>query len=165
MNGNHKILQKQSYKYNGKEFEPKKIVLQYAKTLLNFQKSYLLQNPITLTGDESVVKRYQKVNRKGKYDRFNQKILDKVLKYGRVAEYVYLDRGVIKSKLIHTDEFVPVYNEHNELIAVIEGFVHDGISHYIVYDDEVVRRYNDKGGEIRLIEQNANLSGFADYLS
>ncbi len=159
LNGQHAIQNKQSYKYNGKTFEPTKIVLQYAKTLLNFQKAYLLQNPITLTGDESVVKRYQRVLRKGKYDRFNQKVLDKVLKYGQVAEYVYIHNGTIKSKLINSDEFVPVHNENNDLIAVIEAFIHDGISYYIVYDEEYVTRYDDNGGELRLIERNPSLSG------
>ncbi|MGR9049237.1 phage portal protein [Halobacillus faecis] len=159
LSGDHKILQKQSYKYNGKTVEPTKIVLQYAKTLLNFQKAYLLQNPITLTGDESVVKKYQKVNRKGKYNRFNLRVLDKVLKYGECAEYIYIHNGVIKSKLINADEFVPVYDANNNLLAVIEAFVHDGISHYIVYTEDTVSRYSDNGGQLRMVERNPSLSG------
>lgn len=159
LSGDHKILQKQSYKYNGKTVEPTKIVLQYAKTLLNFQKAYLLQNPITLTGDESVVKKYQKVNRKGKYNRFNLRVLDKVLKYGECAEYIYIHNGVIKSKLINADEFVPVYDANNNLLAVIEAFVHDGISHYIVYTEDTVSRYDDNGGQLRMVERNPSLSG------
>ena len=159
LSGNHKILEKQSYKYNGRTIEPTKIVMQHALTLLNFQKAHLLQKPITLTGDESVVKKYQRVNRKGKYDRFNMRVLDKVLKYGECAEYVYIHNGVIKSKLINADEFVPVYDEHNNLLSVIEAFVHDGISHYIIYDKDYVTRYNDNGGQLRLVERNASLSG------
>ena len=100
LNGNHKILQKQSYKYNGKEFQPRKIILQYAKTLLNFQKAYLLQNPVTLTGNEEVVKKYQQVGRKAKFNRTNLKLLGSILKYGSAAEYVYIVEGVIKSKVI-----------------------------------------------------------------
>lgn len=160
LNGSHKILQRQSYKYNGKEFYPRKIILQYAKTLLNFQKAYLLQNQITLTGDQDVVKKYQKVNRKGKYNRTNIKILDKVLKYGLCAEYVYIDGGVIKSKIIDPSEGYPLYNENNELLAFIEAFVNDGISYYIIYKDDVVEKWTDKGGEgVYLFERYANLSG------
>lgn len=159
LNGSHAILNRESYKYNGKEFNPRKIVLQYAKTLLNFQKSYLLQNPLTLTGNENVVKEYQSVNRKGKYDRFNLKLLDKVLKYGDVAEYVYLDKGVIKSKLIDSSEGYPLYNENNELIAFVEAYMVDGIDYYIVYEEETVSKYNNAGGDLRLTERYANLSG------
>ncbi|MGV3266196.1 phage portal protein [Cytobacillus pseudoceanisediminis] len=159
LNGNHKILQRSSYKYNGKEFNPRKIVLQYAKTLLNFQKAYLLQNPLTLTGNEKIIKEYQRVNRKGKYDRLNLKLLDKILKYGRVAEYVYMDKSVIKSKLIDPSEGYPVYDENNELLAFIESFICDGIAYYIVYEEEVVSKYDNAGGDMRLVERFANLSG------
>lgn len=160
LNGNHKILQRASYKYNGKEFTPRKIVLQYAKTLLNFQKAYLLQNPITLTGNEKAVKEYQKVNRKGKYDRLNLKVLDKVLKYGQVAEYVYLDKNVIKSKLIDSSEGYPVYDHENNLIAFVQAYVNDAITYYIVYEEDTVSTYSNAGGEgVNLIERYANLSG------
>lgn len=159
LHGYHKIMDKPAYDYKGQKIEPKKIVLNYAKTLLNFQKAYLLQNPVTLTGQENVVKKFQRVNRKGKYNRVNNKVLDKVLKYGQVAEYVYLNNGVIKSKVINADEFVPVYNENNELIAVIEAFVNDGISYYIVYDEDYVTRYDDNGGQLRFVERYQSLSG------
>jgi Phage portal protein, SPP1 Gp6-like len=159
LNGSHKILQRASYKYNGKEFTPRKIVLQYAKTLLNFQKAYLLQNSLTLTGKDNVVKEYQKVNRKGKYNRVNLKILDKVLKYGQCAEYLYMDKGMIKSKLIDPSEGYPIYDHENNLIAFVEAYMSDGIEYYVVYKEDVVESYNNKGGEMRLVEQHANLSG------
>lgn len=159
LNGKHDILNKQPFKYNGKTVDPKKIVLQYAKTLLNFQSAYLLQNPITLTGNDEVVKRYQQINRKGKYNRLNLKILDKVLKYGQVYEYVYVNKGVIKSKLIGADEGFPVYDENNDQIAFIEAWLNDGISYYIVYTPEHVSRYDNNGGEIRFVEQRPNLTG------
>ncbi|CAI8818752.1 hypothetical protein EMIT07CA2_210080 [Brevibacillus sp. IT-7CA2] len=40
LSGNHAILQAPSYIYNGKEFKPRKIVLQYAKKILNFSTSF-----------------------------------------------------------------------------------------------------------------------------
>jgi hypothetical protein len=159
LNGSHQILNRGSYKYNGKDFTPRRIVLQYAKTLLNFQQSFLLQNPLTLTGKDTIVKEYQSVNRKGKYDRINSKILDKVLKYGQCAEYVYMDKGVIKSKLIDSSEGYPIYDHQNNLIAFVEAYLSDGIEYYIVYKEDVVETYNNKGGDMRLVEQYANLSG------
>jgi len=36
LSGYHKILQKPSYVFNGKVYHPKKIVLQLAKTMVNF---------------------------------------------------------------------------------------------------------------------------------
>lgn len=159
LNGNHAILQRQPFKYKGKEISPKKIVLQYAKTLLNFQKSYLLQNPITLTGDDRVVQQYQRVSRKAKYNRLNQKILDKVLKYGECAEYVYMDNGVIQSKVIDPSEFFPLYSHNNELLAVIEAFMSDGIEYYTIYDKNTVTEYSNEGGELRLIGRYNSLSG------
>ncbi|HZG59378.1 MAG TPA: phage portal protein [Anoxybacillus sp.] len=159
LNGSHKILQKQPYIYNGKEFHPRKIILQYAKTLLNFQTSFLLQHPITITGKERIVKEYQKVNRQGRYDRLNRKILDKMLKYGQVYEYVYLDKNTIKSKLIDASEGYPVYNHENEMIAFIQAYMVDGIDYYIVYTNDVVEAYDNKGGQLRLTGRYANLSG------
>ncbi|WP_050979761.1 tyrosine-type recombinase/integrase [Fictibacillus macauensis] len=72
-------------------------------------------------GSEKVVKEYQKVNKKGKYDRLNIQILDKVNKYGLVAEYVYFDKGVVKSKLINPSSSFPIYDHENNLIAFVKG--------------------------------------------
>ncbi|KQL54056.1 phage portal protein [Heyndrickxia shackletonii] len=159
LNGSHKIKQTPSYKYNGKEFNPRRIVLQYAKTLLSFQQNYLLGNPITFTGNEDIVKEFLRVNKQGKYNRLNQKILDKVLKYGSVAEYVYLDGKVIKSKLIDPSEGFPVYDNENNLIAFIEAYVSDGISYYNVFTDKYVEKYNNEGDTLKLIDRKVSLSG------
>lgn len=159
LNGSHAILNRPSYKYNGKDFTPRKIVLQYAKTLLNFQKAYLLQNATTLTGNEDVVKEFVRVNRKGKYDRINIRLLDRVLKYGSCAEYIYLDKGVIKSKLIDASEGFPLYDHENNLIAFVEAYVSDAISYYTVFTETTVTKYNNHGGSMRMTEQYANLSG------
>ncbi|KKI91857.1 phage portal protein [Bacillus sp. SA1-12] len=159
LNGFHAILHRPTEMYGGKEFKPRKIVLQYAKTLLNFQTAYLLQNPITLTGKENVVKEYQRVNKKGKYDRLNMSILDKVNKYGICTEYIYMDKGVIKSKSIDPSASYPIYDNENNLIAFIEAYMQDAVSYYTVFTDEVVYSYNNLGGKLRLVGQNPNLSG------
>lgn len=159
LNGQHRILQKPNEKFAGKEYVPRKIVLNHALTLLNFQVSFLLQNPLTITGKERIVKEYQKVNRQGKYDRLNYRILDKMLKYGQVYEYVYFDRNTIKSKIIDASEGYPIYNYENEMIAFIQAYMVDGIDYYIVYSEDTVETYNNKGGQLRLTGRYANLSG------
>lgn len=159
LNGKHKILQKLNEKFGGKEYVPRKIVLNHALTLLNFQTSFLLQNPVTITGKERIVKEYQKVNRQGKYDRLNYRILDKMLKYGQVYEYVYLDKNTIKSKLIDASEGYPVWNDDNEMIAFIQAYTVNGVDYYVVYSEDTVETYNNKGGQLRMTGRYANLSG------
>ncbi|KYD26206.1 phage portal protein [Geobacillus sp. B4113_201601] len=159
LNGQHKILQKPNEKFGGKEYVPRKIVLNHALTLTNFQVSFLLQNPVTIIGKERIVKEYQKINRQGKYDRLNYRIMDKMIKFGQVYEYVYLDKNVIRSKLIDATEGFPVWNDVNEMIAFIQAYMVDGIDYYIVYSEDVVEVYDNKGGELRMTGRFANLSG------
>ncbi|MGI1810588.1 phage portal protein [Priestia sp. TGN 0903] len=159
LNGDHKINYLPSYKYNGKDIEPKKIILQYAKTILNFQSSFLLKNPISLTGDKEVVEEFQKVNKKAKYNRLNKKILEKVAKFGEVYEYLYLDGDDVKSYIIDPSEGYPIYNHENTLIGFIEAYVHDNISYYTVYSGEYVEQYSNEGGEHHLVSRKINLSG------
>ena len=160
LNGQHRILQKPNEKFGGKEYVPRKIVMHHALTLLNFQVSFLLQNPVTITGKERIVKEYQKVNRQGKYDRLNYRILDKILKYGQVYEYVYLENNkTIKSKLIDASEGYPIWNDENEMIAFIQAYTVNGVDYYVVYTDDTVETYNNKGGQLRMTGRYANLSG------
>lgn len=159
LNGYHAILNSPSYQYNGKVYNPRKIVLSYAKTLLNFQKSFLLTNPIVYTGDEQVVKEVNNINRKGKMDRFNNKVLHNLLAYGEAYEYVYIEDNKIKSKLIDSEEGYPIYDHNNVLIGFVQYFINDGISYYIVYDKEYVSEYSNAGGEVHLNGQYTNITG------
>lgn len=161
LSGNHAILQAPSYMYNGKEFKPRKIVLQYAKNVLNFSTSYLLSHPITLTGQDSIVKEYKKVYKKGKYDRVDFDVLDKITKYGFVAEYVYLNEHKdIKSKLIDPADSYPIYDDENNYIAFIEHYTTaDNVSYYTVYYPDKVQKYCNKGSQMKLIGEYSNLSG------
>lgn len=53
--GNHKIKDLPSFMYNGKLVTPRKIVLQTAKTLLQFHAQFLLKNDVQLTGKEKMI--------------------------------------------------------------------------------------------------------------
>ena len=95
LSGQHAILNRGTEQYNGKLYEPRKIVLQYSKTILNFQTSYLLKNPVSLTGNEDIVAEFKKVYKKGKYNKIDFDILDSIVKYGNAYEYIYVEDGVI----------------------------------------------------------------------
>lgn len=159
LNGTHAILNSPAYKYNGKTYNPRKIVVSYAKTLLNFQKSFLLSKPVTYTGKEEVVKAINSINRKGKVDRINIKILHNLLTYGEAYEYIYIEDNKIKSKIIDTEEGYPLYDHNNELIGFVQHYINDAISYYIVYHHDTVTEYNNEGGTLHLTGQYANLSG------
>lgn len=159
LDGSHAILNSPSYNYNGKIYNPRKIVVSYAKTLLNFQKSFLLSKPVVYTGKERVVKAINEINRKGKMDRINVKILHNLLSYGEAYEYLYIQDGKIKSRIIDTEEGYPLYDHNNELISFIQHYVNDGISYYIVYGKDIVREFSNEGTELHLIGEYSNLSG------
>jgi SPP1 family phage portal protein len=160
LSGVHAILERPNEMFNGKEFESRRIILQYAKTILNFQSSYLLQKPITLTGNEYIVKEFKNVYRKGKYNRIDFDILDKLTKYGNAYEYVYIDENKdIKSKIIMPEDSYPVYDHENKMIAFIEYYNVDNINYYSVYYEDRVEKYDNKGGQLRLSGVFENLSG------
>jgi len=161
LSGKHAILNKSTEMWNGKEFHPKTIVLNYAKTILNFSTSYLLKNPVTISGDEVSVPIMKDVYKKGHYNKMDWDILDKVSKYGSVAEYVYLNKsGSIQSKLINPEDSYPVYNDENEYIGFVEFFTSiNGVSYWNVFDEDTVKKYDDFGGDVTLRGEFNNPSG------
>lgn len=162
LSGQHAILNRGTEQYNGKVYEPRKIVLQYSKTIVNFQTSYLLKNPISLTGDEDTVKEFKKVYKKGKYNKVDFDLLDSLVKFGNSYEYIYVEDGLIKSNLIAPEDSYPVYNYKDELIAFIEYYIADFADYYTVYYEDRVETYTNAGtGEdnFYLLEQKKNVSG------
>ncbi|QUL57354.1 phage portal protein [Paenibacillus tritici] len=160
LSGKHNILKKPSYNYNGQVYEPRKIILQYAKTILNFSVGYVMANPITLTGDKNVTDAFKRVYKRGKYNQIDYDILDKMTKYGYVAEYIYLDNDKqIKSKLLDPADCYPVFDHHNEYTALIEHYCVDNVSYYNVYHPDRVEQYTDEGGTIRLIRSYHSPAG------
>lgn len=161
LSGKHAILNKQVEMWNGKEFHPRTIVLNYAKTILNFSTSYLLKNPVTISGDENSVPEIKDVYKKGNYNKTDYDILDKVCKYGYVAEYVFVDaEGNIKSKLINPEDSYPIFDEKNEYIGFIEHYTSVmNVSYWNVFSEDKVLKYDDLGGEINFRGEFNNPSG------
>ncbi|EPY6467476.1 phage portal protein [Clostridium sporogenes] len=162
LDGQHKILNREDAKWKGKEFVTTKLVLQEAKTILNFHSTYLLGKPISLKGSENMVEQYNKVYRKGRYSRTDFNILDSVSKYGDIYEYVYIDNKTIKSKLINAEDGYPIYSEDTgEYICFIEHYTTNSnkVSYYNIYYKDRVECWSNEGSELHLIDEKINLTG------
>ena len=159
--GNHKIRKRVDENYNGKMFETRKVVLNYAKTIMSFETSFLMKNPTTLICDDAdTLKEFKNIYKASRYRNMDYRILEQIVKFGECFEYVYLDeKNNIKSRLIPVEDSYPVYNETGTMIGFIEFFIFDGVSYYTVYTENTVEKYSDKGGELFLIGQYSNLSG------
>ncbi|MDN4070854.1 phage portal protein [Paenibacillus vini] len=160
ISGKHRILNKPNYNYNGQVYEPRKIVLQYAKTILNFGVGYVMSKPITLTGDKVVTDAIKRLYKRGKYNQIDYDILDKMTKYGYVAEYVYIDKDKqIKSKVLDPADCHPVYDHHGEYTSLIEYYCVENIDYYNVYLPDSVDKYTNEGGEVRQVASHNNPGG------
>lgn len=161
LDGKHAILKRGDEVWKDRHFKTRKIVLQYVKPILTFQNSFLLKNPVTLTSDDvETLEAYKEIYKRGKYNNLDVKILDSLLKYGEIFEYLYLDDDKkIKSHLIKSADAYPIYNDKMEYIAMIEFYITNGISYYTIYTPNMVEEYSDKGGDMYKIGEYKNLSG------
>lgn len=159
--GKHKIKKRVDEVYNGKRFETKKIGLQYAKTLLEFETSFLLKRPVTLiSNDLDALEQYKSVYREGKYDRLDYKILNSMVKYGECYEYLWIDDNKrIKSILFNAEDSFPIYDHEGSMIGFIHHYIYDSVSYYTVYSEDYVSEYSDRGGSLHLMGEYRNLSG------
>lgn len=160
LNGKHKVLNRENSQYKGKEYVTRKIVLQTAKTILNFHSTYLLGKPVSLIGSESMVKEFNKIYRRAGLTNINYKIVDKVNKYGDCFEYIYVNEaGQIKSKLINSEDGYPIYDDEGEYIGFIEYYITDNVSHWTIFYPDRVEKWNNKGGELNKEAEFINVSG------
>lgn len=161
LNGRHAILNRTVENYNGTPYEPRKVILQYGKKVIELETTYLLKNPLTLTGKENVVADLKKIYKKGKYNKVDFDILNQIVKYGNAYEYVFVNKkGIIQSKLIQPESGFPIYNDQLEMISFVEYYTSLESDFYIIYHEDKVEKYSTLGGgEIRMISVHKNLSG------
>ncbi|MED5103410.1 phage portal protein [Niallia circulans] len=161
LDGKHAILNRVVENYNGTPYEPRKVVLQYGKKVIELETTYLLKNPLTLTGQEEIVADFKKVYKKGKYNKIDFDILNHIVKYGNAYEYVFVNsKGIIQSKLIQPENGFPIYNDELEMIAFVEYYTSLESDFYVVYYEDRVEKYSTIGhGELRLISSHKNISG------
>ena len=155
LEGKHKILQREDIHLdNGKVMHTKKLILNNAKTILNFHKTYLLGKPVSLTGSEELVKAINLVYKYGKFNNNDFKIISNLVSYGYCYEYVYTNRkDNVTSKVFKPWESYPVVNDDNEYIAFIEYWIDmDNIEHYTVITDDTVEEWTNEDGLHRVAE-------------
>lgn len=109
--GRHKVLLRQDSQYKGKILIVRKTILNYAKTVIRFHDTFLLGKPVQLScKDESTVNTFTDIYKLGQYDTVDYQILDRVNKFGDAYEVIYVDNGVIKSKVLDNACAYPVYD-------------------------------------------------------
>lgn len=161
LDGRHAISNRVLENYNGKPYEPRKVVLQYAKLIVNLETTYLLKKPLTFTGEEKIVGDMKRVYKKGNYDKIDFDLLNNLVKYGNAYEYVYIkDSGNVSSKVISTECGYPIYNDENDMIAFVEYYTSLESDFYVVYTPDEVVKYSTIGGSnLHVIGSYKNVSG------
>lgn len=164
LDGEHKIKSKEDSTWKGEKFVTTKLILNEAKTILNFHDTYLLGKRVTLTGSDKIVKAYNDVYKKGKFHITDSNIIKKVNRYGDSFEYIYKDEKskVPTSKLIPSESAFPIFSEDtNEYIGLIEYYLIDSnkVEYYYIYFPNKVEYWNNEGGDLQLIHTFANPHG------
>lgn len=152
--GRHKVLNRQDSKYKGKTLIVKKTILNYAKTVIKFHNTYLLGKPVQLScQDENTAKTFSDIYRLGNYDNVDYQILDKTNKFGDAFEVIYVDNGVILSKILDSACSYPVYDDMGNYISFIDHWtdVYTSISYWDVYYPDYVEHWSNEGGEEYLV--------------
>ena len=160
LSGRHKVLLRQDSQYKGKQLIVNKTIINYAKTVIKFHNSYLLGKPVQLScDDENTLKTFSDIYRLGQYSTVDYEIIDRVNKFGDAYEAVYVDNGVIKSKVLDNACSYPVYDDIGEYISFIEYWTdaYTNISFWNVYYPTYVEHWDNEGGELRLVSTDKSV--------
>ena len=152
--GRHKVLNREDCYYKGKVLKTRKTILNYAKTVLRFHDTFLLGKKVSLSSkDNETVNTFNDIYRLGQYETVDYQILDRVNKFGDAYEVVYIDNGVIKSKVLDSACSYPVYDDMGEYLAFIEHWtdVFTSISYWNVYYPTYVEHWSNEGAEEHLV--------------
>ena len=152
--GRHKVLNREDCYYKGKVLKTRKTILNYAKTVLRFHDTFLLGKKVSLSSnDNETVNTFNDIYRLGQYETVDYQILDRVNKFGDSYEFVYIDNGVIKSKVLDSSCSYPVYDELGEYLAFIETWtdVFTSITYWNVYYPTYVEHWSNEGAEEHLV--------------
>ena len=160
LSGRHKVLLRQDSQYKGKQLIVNKTIINYAKTVIKFHNTYLLGKPVQLScNDENTLKTFSDIYRLGQYATVDYEIIDRVNKFGDAYEAVYVDNGVIKSKVLDNACSYPVYDDIGEYISFIEYWTdaYTNISFWNVYYPTYVEHWDNEGGELRLVSTDKSV--------
>ena len=161
LNGKHKILEKEDISYKEKELITAKTILQTAKSIIKFHNSYIMGKRVSLSGSDDMIKQFNNVLRKGKFNLINYKIVDGLNCYGDVFEYVYYLDGKITSKLIASEDGYPIYDDEGNYVGFIEHWTDaiSNVSYYYVYSANKVDKFTNRGGKYLLEDSMISLTG------
>lgn len=162
IDGSHRINNQNVEIYNGKEYKPKGVMVDYMNLVIDFHTNYLLRNTPTLaSSSEDVTNKFKTVYDAGFYEDTDTRLLGDLIKYGNGFEYVYLDsEKTIKSKIIPPEDAYPIYSPvTSEMIGFIEHYTIDNVSYWNVYDGEKVTTYSNLGGSMRLVGEYNSPTG------
>lgn len=152
--GRHKVLLRQDSQYKGKTLIVRKTILNYAKTVIRFHNTYLLGKPVQLScKDENTANTFADIYRLGHYDTVDYQIIDRVNKFGDAYEAIYVDNGVIRSKVLDNACSYPVYDDVGEYISFIEHWTdaYTAITYWDVYYPNYVEHWNNEDGVEHLV--------------
>lgn len=162
LDGWHKVLGRKDFTFKGETLHTSKVLLQTIKSMIDFHCSYIVGNPVTLTGDAEAVRLFISIYDKANYALTDYEIVNNLVIYGNSYEYVYKDsRGVIQSKVFDPIDSYPVYNERGEYAAFLE-YWHDAVAgneYYNLYEPETVVEYNTTTGRMQETGRHKNLTG------
>lgn len=158
--GRHKVLNREDSHYKGKQLITRKTILNYAKTVIRFHNTFLLGNGVALSSkDEDAVKTFTDIYRLGLYETVDYEIIDRVNKFGDAYEVVYVDNGLIKSKVLDSACCYPVYDDMGQYIAFIEHWtdIYTSISYWNVYYPNYVEQWSNEGGDEHLVSTTMSI--------
>lgn len=107
----HKVLSRPNFEFKEKTFETAKIILQTLKSIIKFHSSYIVGNPVSITGDKEFVAYLNSVYKKGNFNKIDLSIAKDLISFGDAFEYLYLDEdNNIQSKVIRNKDSYPLYD-------------------------------------------------------
>ena len=157
LDGIHKVLGRQDFKFGGKTLVTAKIILQSISSIVDYHASFICGKPVTLTGDKEKLALIQSIYKKGFYNRTDYNIAKDLVQYGNAYECVYKDeKGIIRSEVLNASDAFPVY-EDGEYNGFVEYYVdpYTGVETERIFTFDSVKEY--RNGV--LINDYNNVSG------
>lgn len=160
----HKVLSRPNFEFKEKTFETAKIILQTLKSIIKFHASYIVGNPISITGDKEFVAYLNSVYKKGNFNKIDLSIAKDLISFGDSFEYIYLDEDDnIQSKVIRNKDSYPIYDSMGKYYSFVEYWKDSETraDMYVVYYPDKVEIYENN----KLIDSKINLTGLPIWYS
>lgn len=160
----HKVLSRPNFEFKEKTFETAKIILQTLKSIIKFHSSYIVGNPISITGDKEFVAYLNNIYKKGNLNKIDLSITKDLIAFGDCFEYLYLDEDDnIQSKVIRNKDSYPIYDSMGKYYSFVEYWKDSETraDMYVVYYPDKVEIYENH----KLIDSKINLTGLPIWYS